>query len=392
MDFTALQRRQLLLVLYIGFISLGLPDTILGVAWPQMQLTFGVPLETAGLLVGLTTIVSFVASLSTGLVLKRISTGMILTVCALTTAFAMLGYGLAPSIYAIAFATLFFGIGQGAVDTAVNAFMTRHYSARQMNWIHGCWGMGATGGPMVFTAIFALGMPWRAGYISVFLIQLCFGLFFMSRLKIWPNEKTANSVAQEAQQTNNTTGKKRFISPAAGVVFYMLYPGVDSVIGLWGASYLITELGSSLATAGAAITMYWGCQMTGRFLIGIVSNRFSGAAIIRGGLSMALIGIAIIFATATPVAFIAALAFIGLGLAPLYPTMMHETPKRAGTANLERITGFQVGANMAGCIVIPTAVGFLVKQPTMSMAIIPWVLLIFAAFIITAHEISVRCR
>lgn len=382
------RRRQLLVILYFGFVSLGLPDTVLGVAWPQMRLTFDAPLETAGLLISLTTIISFFASLSTGWVMKRWNAGMVLTVCAFTTAAAMLGYGLAPGIIFVTVSTALFGIGQGAVDTAVNAFVARHYSSRQMNWIHGCWGLGATSGPLIFTGVFALGAAWRAGYLAIFCIQFCLGLFFLSRLKLWPNEKSGGEEASSNAAAENFEARNR-LAPAAGVAFYFFYPGLEVVTGLWGASYLISVLNCEPATAGAAIAMYWGSLTVGRFLIGIISNKLSSRAIIRGGLGAVLIGIALIFSAATPFAFFAALAFIGLGLAPLYPTMMHETPKRVGHKRLELVTGFQVGAALAGMVIIPALVGFLAVRLSLSLAILPWTLLIFALLIIAAHEVSV---
>ncbi|UQZ89514.1 MFS transporter [Deltaproteobacteria bacterium Smac51] len=387
-------RKRLLIILYFGFVSLGLPDTVLGVAWPKMRLTFEAPLEMAGLLISLTTILSVFSSLSTGWLMKRWNAGKILTICAFTTALAMLGYGLAPSAAVVAGFTILFGLGQGAVDTAVNSFMSRHYSSRQMNWIHGCWGVGATGGPLVFTAVFALGLSWRAGYLTIFVIQMALGLFFLTTLKLWPNDREADAAKDirngQVKPASNkaSAGKKSWLGAASGVAFYVFYPGVEVVTGLWGASYLVEVLNCEASTAGAAVAMYWASLTAGRFLVGFVADKFENAAIMRGGLAVASIGIAIIFFTASPAFFFAALAFIGLGLSPLYPTMMHETPQRAGAERLELVTGFQVGAALAGTAVVPALTGFLARH--LSLEVLPWVLMVFAAMLILTHEVSAR--
>ncbi len=384
-------RGRLLIILYVGFVSLGLPDAVLGVAWPQMRQSFGSPLSTAGLLMSLTTLISFFASLSTGWVMKRWNAGMILTVCAFTTALAMLGCGLAPAIAFVAAAAVLFGAGQGAVDTAVNAFVARHYSSRQMNWVHASWGVGATGGPLVFAAVFGLDLGWRAGYIALFALQASLGLFFFYRLKIWPNGNGGETQAEsgQAKEFSGKAAPTGFLAPAAGVAFYFLYPGLEVVTGLWGASYLTGVLHCEAGVAGAAIAMYWGSLTVGRFLIGFVADKFASRAVIRGGLGSVLVGIALMFAASAPPLFFAALAFIGLGLAPLYPTMMHETPKRVGDSDrLELVAGFQVGAALAGMMVIPALVGFMADHFALSLGILPWTLLFFAALVISAQELS----
>lgn len=383
------RKRWLLVILYLGFISLGLPDTVLGVAWPEMRRDFFAPLEWAGWLMSLTTVVSVLSSLTAVWLMKRCHAGIILTASALMTSAAMLGYSLAPGLAAVAAFTLLFGVGQGAVDTAVNAHMAKNYSSRHMNWIHGYWGVGATGGPLVFTAAFGLGLYWRAGYMAIFAIQLTLGLIFLFTLKLWrePSDSESRAVDQQ-KDTNCSRGGWNPVRAYAGVAFYFCYPGVEIVTGLWGASYLVEVLGAPPSTAGAALTMYWGSLMAGRFAVGFIAGRYSNSAIMRGGLGLAALGLIMAALASGAAAFAVALGLLGLGLSPLYPTMMHETPQRTGTDRSDRIIGFQVGAALAGAAVLPILAGLLIRH-LLSLASLPRLLMFMAILLIAAHELSV---
>ncbi len=382
----AVRQRRLLLILYLGFISLGLPDTVLGVAWPEMRAAFQAPRAWAGGLMTMTTVISVGSSLATGWVLRRHHTGRILAVSALMTAVAMLGYGLAPGLPLVAGATVLFGLGQGAVDSAVNAHLARHSSSRQMNWIHGCWGLGATGGPLVFTAAFGLGLTWRGGYLALFSLQLALGLFFLATLGWW-----RAPVADRPPETRTAPAPETGHSPrraAAGVAFYFFYPGLEATAGLWGASYLVEVLKAAPTAAGAALAFYWGHLTLGRFAVGLIAGRFSNAALVRGGLALVAAGLILAALASGTGAFTVALALLGLGLSPLYPTMMHETPRRAGPVRGDQVVSFQVGAALAGAAVWPAAVGLIMRRTELD--ILPGLLALFGLLMIAAHEISAR--
>jgi Fucose permease len=383
----------LLIILYLGFISLGLPDTVLGVAWPRMRLDLAAPLEWAGGLMSLTTALSVLASLAAGWLMRKYHAGQILAGCALMTSLAMLGYGLAPGFAVVAGFTILFGLGQGAVDSAVNAHMARHYSARQMNWIHSCWGLGATGGPLIFTAVFGLGLSWRAGYLTLFAIQLSLGLLFTATLGLWRNPAAASADDQKASgavapQPEVIKGRSR--RAAAGVAFYFFYPGLEVVTGLWAASYLMEALSASAAAAGAALTLYWANLTLGRLVIGFAANRFSNSAVIRAGLALAAVSLGLMLLPPVPgqtgAVFTVGLGLLGLGLSPLYPTMMHETPRRAGPERSDQVISFQVGAALAGAAVLPLAAGLIIRQA--GLAALPRLMVGFAVLLIAAHEVS----
>ncbi len=384
--------RLLLGVLYLSFISLGLPDSILGVAWPVMRETFAKPLEYAGLLMAMTTMLSVGASLLSGSLLRRWSTGLIIVVCAWMTAAAMFGYALSPVWSGVMLCTVLFGLGQGGVDTAVNAYMARHYSARQMNWVHCCWGIGATGGPLILTAAFGLGLSWRGGYAAIGSLQSLLAVIFVLSLSLW-HSGAAGSPAVPVPRPDNsislpagTCRPRRLRAAAAGVLFYFMYPGVEMVTGLWAASYLVDVLGASTAQAGMGVALFWGALTCGRFCGGVVAVRLSSRALIRTGLAVAVLGIGLFLAGRGALTCRAALMLIGFGLGPLYPTMMHDTPFRVGPDYADRVVGFQVGAAMAGAAVLPGLVGLAIQRT--SLHSLGFVLLGFAALVFAAHEVS----
>jgi len=379
------RRRCLLLILYLGFISLGLPDTVLGVAWPAMRVDLGASLAWAGGLMTLTTLLSFCSSLAAGRLMAKYQAGFILCFCAFLTAGAMLGYSLAPTLGLLMVFTVLFGLGQGAVDTAVNAYMSRHYSARQMNWVHGFWGLGASGGPLIFTAAFGLGFGWRGGYSALFALQFGLALIYLLTLKLWRNSdgETGRAATGPEAELGRKASPKR---AAAGVAFYFFYPGLEGVTGLWGASYLIEVKGLGPGSASAALTLYWASLTLGRFAIGLAAGRFSNGAIIRA--SLALVAVALILAAFSPgpASLTASFSLLALGLAPLYPTMMHETPRRAGLGNNDRIISYQVGAAMVGAALWPALAGLALRQ--VGLDFLPKLLMLMAVLLISAQRIS----
>lgn len=382
----------LLAVLYLSFVSLGLPDSVLGVAWPSMRASFGKPLETAGLLLGMTTALSVLSSLGAGFIANRWGTGVIIAVCAFMTAGAMAGYATSSSWAHLLFFTMFFGLGQGAVDTAVNAHMARHYSARHMNWVHCCWGIGATGGSLIMTAVFGLGFSWRGGYAAIGAVQTCLALVFLCSLTVWKTslsaDENAKHLAPEMRKTHDKQLSRSALAVAygAGTAFYLLYPGVELVIGLWAASYLVEIAGASPAEASASVALFWASLTTGRFLTGVVATRVAGATLLRGGIALALAGAALATAADTTSICRIALAIVGVGIAPLYPTMMHDTPRRVGLAHSDKLVGFQVGAALAGSACIPALVGVVARSA--SLQIFGYALLLFLCLILIAHETS----
>ena len=263
-----------------------------------------------------------------------------------------------------------------------------------MNWLHCCWGVGATGASLIMTSVFNIGLSLRAGYAAIAAIQASFTTLFFLALKLWPANGQAHSQADKPARAKHDAQQKQgkpknFLRNAvAGCVFYFLYTGVETSVGLWGASLLIDVMNVPIKTAGLTISLFWGSLTAGRLITGAFLHGFTDRAIIRGGLATAGLGISMLISAKSPSVATVAFALTGLGLAPLYPSMMHDTPRRVGGAFAENIIGLQVGAAFAGISMLPALIGYAAAR--LSLAVIAPVILCIVAAITIAHEISAQ--
>ena len=359
----------LLGIIYLGFISLGLPDTILGVAWKRMQKELELPVYYAGILSMVLTCCSAVSSFCSGMLLRRLSTGRLLMICGFMTGFFLLGYALSPAFWVLLLLTVPLGLGQGAVDTGMNFYVAKHYTSRDMNWLHCCWGIGASAGPCLITAILAAGGSWRWGYMTVGTVQISLALLFLAALGLWkdaPGDGDSDAAEQGAYH-----GRPRFsLRFWCCAAMFFLYTGVEVSLGLWGYLFLTNCRGISDAAAGFTVAGYWGMLTLGRFAMGIFANRlgnsrqarWSMAGVMAGGLLLAVPGVVWL-------PFVA-LGLLGFSLAPFYPAMMHAAPERFDDATACTLIGFQGGGAMIGIATIPPAFGYLASKTT--FAWLPW--------------------
>lgn len=353
----SLRKTLLLLILYIGFISLGLPDQSLGVAWPEMRKTYGLPLDAAGIIIFMTAALTTLSSFSSGWFIRRFPISAILSASCLLTACGILGYALSPNWQGILSATCLLGIGAGTIDASLNDYVARNYSSRQMSWLHGCWGIGATLGPAIMTLALARYHNWQTGYLMIASIQFCLLLIFIGTAGLWKNIKT-----EENPSLVEDTGMKVWsLKPMLSMGMFSLYTTVEFSVGLWFFSVMVEGRGISNAIAGSWITMYWAMLTIGRFAVGFVSNRLGNLRIITLSLIGGLCGLFLLnFNSAA--AMVAGLAVTGFSFAGIYPSMMHETPKRFGRKLGAVMTGFQSGAGSLGVITLPPMLGIIITR------------------------------
>jgi fucose permease len=358
-------RRGTLAIIYVAFIALGLPDTVLGAVWPAVRLDFGLPLSAGGQPLLLMTAGAAAASLATPRLLERFGTGAILSGSTLLAAAALFGNALAPAWWPMLVAAVVAGLGAGAIDTALNGYVARHHTARQMNWLHGCWGIGASLGPLVASFALRSTGSWRHGYAWLGAAELALALLFFATLGWW--QAGGRAAAPERAPVTSTS------SAVAGVVLFGVYGGLEASIGLWSASYLVATRGASLADAGAAVGVYWGGLTAGRLLLGLFSTGQVALPIARGGLIAVFPGLGVLAFPQLPYGvLVAALALLGMALGPVYPTFMHDTPRRHGDRLGARLVGYQVAACSIGIAVLPWAVGLLL--PAITIARLPLLL------------------
>lgn len=359
----------LLSIIYLAFISLGLPDSILGVAWPSMRATLGMPLEAAGYIAIILTTCSAVSSVLSGPINRRFGTGKVVLVSSLLTATGLLGYSFAPSFAWVLVAALPLGFGQGGVDSSLNGYVAANYASRHMNWLHASWGIGATLGPIVMTGVMAAGASWRIGYRSLSAVQGSLALLFLLSLGLWVSKgeaakaRAAESAAKDAAEAEgeaNGTGRIHGMAhpePWIQIGMYALYAACEFTVGIWTVSMLVESRGMSVAFAGLLVAIYYASITGGRILTGFVADRLGNRTMVRAGLGLALVG-AVLLAIRLPWTAPIALLFLGLGFAPVYPCLMHETPRRFDRHTFRTVIGFQVGAACLGGSFVPTAVGF----------------------------------
>lgn len=346
-----------LVLSYVGFISLGLPDTVLGAAWPAMRVELGAALDRAGLALLVTTAGVVISSSSSVTLQRRLGTGGVLVGCTAVASLALLLTGLARSFTMVLTAAFFAGLGGGAIDATLNAYVARNHSARHMSWLHAFWGVGATLAPAVVSFTLRRGASWRVAYAVLAIAELALSLAFFFTRWIWttPAQPAARMSQGPGAATHPAIGAR-----AASVALFFFESGAEASTGLWAASLLIESRGFSRAGAGAAVASYWAALLVGRIGFGALATRIAPLRLVRVALAFALAGCVGLGAPGLPdAAAVACLALVGLALAPVYPLVMHDTPARFGAATGDKLVSAQVAAAAVGVAVLPWALGFL---------------------------------
>jgi fucose permease len=350
----------LLGLVYLSFISIGLPDGMLGVAWPAMRLQMDQPLAAVGAITMTMTASSAAASLLAGSVVQRIGTGAVVAGSCLLTALGLLGFAVAPSFGWLVALAIPLGVGAGAVDASLNHFVSAHYSSRHMNWLHGFWGVGATTGPLVMGAALASEGGWTAGARSIGLMQLGLALVLFATVSLW-SRQTAQAPADADQpgQPSADRNPPRLAMWLAPLCF-LFYVSAEMGTGLWAASILVTDRGLAAGDASFWVSLYFGAITVGRFAVGLVANRVGNRGLVRLGTVVAMAGALVfalpgVFGAFSPVG----LVIMGLGCAPIFPSLMHETARRFPPEVVRQLIGRQMTCAYAGSSVVPAAFGLL---------------------------------
>ena len=371
----------LLLVIYLAFISLGLPDSMLGAAWPLMRSELGLPLEGAGLVSVIITVGTIISSLLTGALIRKLGTGRLTTLSVLTTALALLGYSFTTSYLWLCLMAVPMGLGAGAVDASLNDFVARNYSSKHMSWLHAFWGVGATAGPLLMAGMISLTGRWQNGYRSVSFVQFGLVAILIASLSLWKKFDHASVEAHSVKLSNGSIWKIPGMGPNLAAFF--AYCSLELTAGLWFASYLVQIRGVKPETAAAWAASYYFGIMLGRMINGFLTLRFSSKTLIRAGQTSILLGILLLFLPGNTFSLIG-LLLVGMGCAPIYPSMLHETPARFGKENSSRLMGIQMASAYVGLSVAPPLVGLLASR--WSLQIFPFALLILLALMVWGSE------
>lgn len=374
----------LLVIIYVAFISLGLPDSLLGAAWPVMRADLSAPLAAAGILSMIVSFGTIVSSLMSNRLVRRFGTGRITVVSVLMTAAALLGFSLAPSLWALCLLAVPLGLGAGSIDAALNNFVALHYSARQMSFLHCFWGIGVTVSPIIMAACIA-GVGWRGGYRVVSGLQFALFAALACTMRLWKLAVRSEQAAEEPAFVSNREAL-RLRGIAFALLTFLLYCGAETTTGLWMASYLAEYRGLEKATAAAWGSCFFAGITVGRVLSGLLAARLSSCAQIRiGGLIM-LAGALLLL---LPVAFaLPGLLLLGVGGGPIYPCMIHETPRRFGRDASQAAMGLQMAVAYVGSTFLPPLLGAIAGATTLRL--IPIVLLGLTAGMFVCSELVER--
>ena len=385
-----------LIIIYLAFISLGLPDSLLGAAWPVMQIDVKAPLAAAGIVSMTIAGGTILSSLASGTVIKRLGTGKVTFISCLMTASALLGFSLAPSLFWLILLAIPLGLGAGSVDTALNNYVATHYQAHHMSWLHCFWGVGATIGPMIMARFIAGQNAWRSGYLTISIIQFALTVLLFFTLPLW--NRTENPGANCQAASNEVPDEKSDLSPGTNqtpkllqlngvkpaLIAFLFYCGTEATLGLWGSSFLVNIKGLPAATAAGWVSLYYAGITVGRLITGFVTMKLTNVTLIRTGQIIALAG-AVFLLLPLP-AFCSLLGFIlvGLGCAPIFPCMLHETPTRFGQEHSQTIMGYQMAVAYTGSTFLPPLLGLMASQAT--MLILPFSLAFFIIVMLIGSE------
>lgn len=389
-------RRKILLlgIIYLGYISLGLPDKILDAAWIPMSEAFAVPLRYGGFIATVLALCSSVSASASGLILRKIGTGRLLAVCGAVTGLSLVGCGFSPVFAVLLAFAVPLGFGQGAIDTGMNFYVSKHYSSRDMSWLHCCWGVGATLGPLIASIFLQSTGSWRSAYFAIGTAQVLLAVFFCSTIGLWDrarrDEEAEDREAAAASSMDKLEGKCRFsLDFWLCVLIFFVYCGIEAGAGLWGCAFLTRARGMDLSTAQYVVTAYWGMLTAGRFLLGFTADKLGNRLLSTVSGAAVLLAALLLLIPANGFLPSAALLLVGFALAPIYPCLMHEATRRGfNDATAAALTGLQGAASMVGIMVVPPAIGYagdLVSMEALPVFAVVQALIMFAALLKTGY-------
>ncbi|MFR1105678.1 MAG: MFS transporter [Acutalibacteraceae bacterium] len=379
----------LLAIIYMAFISLGLPDALLGAAWPTMQPEFGVPISYAGIISMIIAVGTIVSSLQSDRLTRRLGAGKVTAVSVAMTAAALIGFSLTHSFWLLCVWAVPYGLGAGGVDASLNNYVALHYESRHMSWLHCMWGVGATLGPYLMGYALTNGGGWNAGYRYIGIIQIVLTAFLLFSLPLWKKRKGAQADAG-AEMSEALTLRQIVGIPGAKevMVCFFCYCAVEQTTTLWASSYLSIYKGMAPETAASFASMFFIGITAGRAVCGFITMKLSDTQMIRLGLALIALGVIAMLLAGAPAVALAGLVLIGLGCAPIYPCIIHSTPDHFGADKSQAIIGVQMASAYVGSCLMPPLFGLIANNIT--VALLPVFLLLVLVLMAVMHELLTK--
>ena len=374
----------LLAIIYLSFISLGLPDGLLGAAWPTMYPELGADVSYAGVLSMLICFGTIASSLMSDRLTYKLGTGRVTAISVAMTAAALLGFSLSDSFFLLCLWAIPYGLGAGSVDASLNNYVALHYTSRHMSWLHCMWGTGATIGPFIMGAVLSGGGHWSAGYRYVGLLQILLTAVLVISLPLWKNRHSGSG--NDTEEVKPLPLKQVIAIPGAKqiMITFFCYCAIEQTTGLWASSYLVLFKGVPAETAATFASMFYIGITVGRGLNGFLTMKCSDPQLIRMGLGIILLGGTAMLLPMGETVSLTGLILIGLGCAPIYPCIIHSTPEHFGIQNSQAMVGVQMASAYVGSCLMPPVFGLIADHIT--VARLPVYLLLILGLMALMHE------
>lgn len=377
----------LLAIIYLAFISLGLPDALLGAAWPSMYPQFDVPVSYAGIISMIIALGTVVSSLQSNRLTKKLGTGKVTALSVLMTAMALFGFATSHSFGMLCLWAIPYGLGAGSVDASLNNYVALHYESRHMSWLHCMWGVGASAGPYIMGYALTAGWGWNSGYHIIAVLQIVLTAILLCSLPLWKQRPA--EVLQDGKVQNVKALSIREVLQLAGareiLVCFFCYCALEQTTGLWASSYLTLHKGVSADTAATFASMFYLGITVGRALSGFLTMKFDDVQMTRLGEVIIGIGVLVMLLPFGQSLSLAGLILIGLGCAPVYPCVIHSTPAHFGADKSQAIIGIQMACAYVGTCLMPPVFGLIANHIT--VALLPVYLLIILVLMVIMHEL-----
>ena len=355
----------LLAVIYVSFVSLGLPDALLGSAWPMIYPELSVPVSYAGIISAIISVGTITSSLFCNRLTYKLGTGKLTALCVALTALALFGFSLSRSFWMLCLCAIPYGLGAGSVDASLNNYVALHYASRHVSWLHCMWGVGASVGPYIMGSALTNGMSWNAGYRYIALLQVVLTAILLFSLPMW--RKNEEQSGKKEEKPLPLSAIMRIPGAKEVFVVFFCFCGLEQTIGLWASSYLVLWRGVDVTRAATFASLFFTGITIGRALSGFLTIRLKDLQVIRLGLAVMTTGLLLFFLPVGEFCALLALILVGLGYAPLYPCTVHVTPLLFGEARSQAIVGIQTACGYAGVCLMPPLFGLIANHVSIGL-------------------------
>ena len=374
----------LIVIIYIAFISLGLPDSITGSAWPVMHGELGVPLSYVGILTMIIAGCTIISGLTSDWLTRRLGTGLVTAISVAMTAAALFGFSVTESFLPLCFWAIPYGLGAGAVDAALNNYVALHYASRHMSWLHCFWGVGAAAGPYIMSYALTSGAGWNNGYRIISVIQIVLTAVLFASLPMW-KKRTDEAENGEETKSKGIIGSLKIKGVPLVLVMFFGYCALEATAGIWASSYLVEYKGTDAETAARFASLFYIGITVGRFVCGFVADKIGDRNLIRIGLAVIAAGLVMIMIPAqNNITALCGLIVVGIGCAPIYPSVIHATPANFGKENSQAIIGIQMASAYVGTTFMPPLFGVIAEN--ISIGLYPFYMAVFAVLMVICSE------